>query len=258
MKLRNILPITLTLLALASCSPVKKIVYLQDMVPGLGYDTQSINEVTIQPGDKLRISVASKNPELAIPFNANAVAVSSDGAITPTETGMDYRVDPSGNIDFPVLNQLHVANLTLTSVRDLIKELIQADSYIKDPIVNVELINLRYTVLGAVRSNGTYSTDEGRITLLEALANAGNVSETGRVDKVTVIREERGLRTMYVHDLRSKDIFDSPCYYLKQNDIIYVEPKYLTYNRNENRAWQFASIGLTAASVACTLLMVLK
>lgn len=228
------------------------------MEPGVGYEVKEFADVTIQPGDKLRISVTSKNPELAIPFNANAVSVSSDGTITPTDNATDYRVDPSGNIDFPVLNELHVTGLTLIGVRDLIKERIQKENYIKDPIVNVELVNLRYTVLGAIGGNRTYTAEEGRITLLEAIANAGDISDNGRVDKVTVIREEDGLRTMYLHDLRSMDIFDSPCYYLKQNDIIYVEPKYQVNNRSESKAFQYTSVVLSLFSVICSLMWVLK
>lgn len=257
MKGIKLITFALSILVLASCGSTKEIIYLQDMVPGFGYPTQDINEVTIQPGDKLHISVTCKNPELALPFNANAVTVGADGTATSIESGMDYRVDPSGNIDFPILGEQHVADLTLTGVRDHLKEGIINGGYIKDPIVNIELLNLRYTVLGAVGSVGTFTTSEGRITLLEAIANAGDITAAGRVDKVSVIREEDGGRTMYVHDLRSKDLFDSPCYYLQQNDIVYVEPKYLAENRKESKAWQIIGTTLSAISVTAALIIAL-
>lgn len=258
MKQIKIFTFVLFTFIVASCSSTKEIVYLQDMIPGFGYKAQGINDLTIQPGDKLRISVVSKNPELAIPFNASAMTVSSDGTVTPSESSMDYRVDPSGDIDFPVLGKLHVVDLTLAGTRDLIKGLIQKDNYIKDPIVNVELLNLRYSVLGAVGQTGTFSTEEGRITLFEAIANAGDITAAGRVEKVMVIREEDGGHTMYIHNLRSKEVFDSPCYYLQQNDIVYVEPKYLAENRKENKLLQITSLSLSAISVACTLIIALK
>ena len=96
----------------------------------------------------------------------------------------------------------------------------------KDPLVSIEFLNFKYTVLGAVGSNGTYTVDGDRVTLLEAIAKAGDLTSKAKVDRVAVIREIEGERQIFMHDLRTKDIFDSPCFYLQQNDIVYVEPKY--------------------------------
>jgi polysaccharide export outer membrane protein len=126
----------------------------------------------------------------------------------------------------------------------------------KDPLISIEFLNFKYTVLGAVSSPGTYTLEGDRITLLEAIAKSGDLSPRAMTDRVAVIREIDGQRQMFMHDLRSKDIFDSPCYYLQQNDIIYVEPKYLKKD-NEERGWQIGQTILSLSSVVCSLLWVL-
>lgn len=251
------------LLLLTSCASRKNIVYLQDMQIGEKYRYDTRHEAVIRCDDRLSITVSNKNPELAIPFNIYGGTfkvgengdITADAATKVNEKG--YRVDVDGDIDFPILGILHVEGLTVSELRDLIKEKIEKGNYMKDPLVSIEFLNFKYTVLGAVGHNGTFSADGDRVTLLEAIANAGDLTDKARTDRVAVIREVDGARQMFMHDLRSKDIFDSPCFYLQQNDVVYVEPKYRKRD-GEDRGWQIGTTLLSIASVICSLLWVIK
>ena len=128
--------------------------------------------------------------------------------------------------------------------------------YIKDPLVSIEFLNFKYTVLGAVARNGTFTADGDRVTLLEAIAKAGDLSTNARINKVAVIREVGNNRQLFMHDLRRKDIFDSPCFYLQQNDIVYVEPKYKKKD-TEDRGVQYTSLAVSITSAVSTLLLLL-
>ena len=166
-------------------------------------------------------------------------------------------LDFDGNIDFPILGKLHVEGLTVSQVTDLIKKKLIAGNYMKDPLVSLEFLNFKYTVLGAVGHTGTFSVDGDRITLLEAVANAGDLTARAKVDRVAVIREIGGERQMFMHDLRSKDIFESPCFYLQQNDIVYVEPKY-NKKDNEERGWQIGTTLLSVVTAVCSIIWATK
>lgn len=262
MKEKNLLLCLMAILLLSSCASRKKFVYLQDMEMGEKYPLTAKHEAVIHRDDRLSITVSSKQPELAVPFNANNgdVRVNANGEITATASGSrekGYRVDVDGNINFPILGELHVEGMTVSQLTEMIKTRIIDGNYIKNPLVSIEFLNFKYTVLGAAGSTGTFSVNGDRITLLEAIANAGDVSTRGRVDNVAVIRESGGELQVYNHDLRSKDIFDSPCYYLQQNDIVYVEPKYQKKD-NEEKSWQFFTALTSLASIVVSVLWVLK
>lgn len=246
----------------ASCSSRKNIVYLNDMQIGVDYPINTKHEAVIHRDDRLSITVSCKKPELAIPFNiqSGSFQVASDGSITSQATvtkEKGYRVDVNGNIDFPILGQLHVEGLKVDEAQQLIKNKIIEGNYIKDPIVSIEFLNFKYTVLGAVGSNGTYTVNGDRITLLEAIANAGDLTSKANIKRVAVIREEGNDRKMYIHDLRSTDIFKSPCFYLQQNDIVYVEPKYKKKD-TEDRGFQIGTTLLSLVTAVCSILWVLK
>lgn len=248
------------LLLLSSCGSSKKFVYLQDMEPGQGYPYDTKYEAVVHANDRLDITVSSKSPELAIPFNANggAFQVGINGIVSESATAKrGYRVDVEGNIDFPILGKLHVEGMKVSEVTGLIRNRIIEGKYIKDPLVSLEFLNFRYSVLGAVGNTGTYSVEGDRITLLEAIAKAGDIAQRGRVNCVRVIREEDGQRVMYTHDLRSKDLFRSPCYYLQQNDIVYVEPRYRKQDR-EDRSWKIITTILSFISATSSLIWILK
>lgn len=255
----------LIVLLLSSCGSRKSFVYLQDMQPGRSYPANFKHEAIIHRDDRLGITVNSKNPELAIPFNiqGGTFRLSSDGTVSEASGAASevrekgYRVDVDGNIDFPILGKLHVEGLTVGQATELIKSKIQQGNYIKEPLVSIEFLNFKYTVLGAVGHTGTFNVDGDRITLIDAIAKAGDLSTKARVNRVTVIREEKDGRKMYTHDLRSKELFDSPAYYLQQNDVVYVEPKYRKKD-GEDRGWQFATLFVSVASFVTSLLWVLK
>ena len=261
-------PLLFTILVLTlivnSCSLSKNWIYLQDMVPGEQYPVDIRYEAKIMRDDRLRITVASKNPELALPFNihSGSFRVGEDGSIAAYQNDVSrqedgYRVDVDGNIDFPILGKLHVAGLTVSEAIELIKSGIEEGNYMKDPLVSLEFLNFKYTVLGAVGHTGTFSVDGDRITLLEAVANAGDLTARAKVDRVAVIREIGGERQMFMHDLRSKDIFESPCFYLQQNDIVYVEPKY-NKKDNEERGWQIGTTLLSVVTAVCSIIWATK
>lgn len=262
MKEKNLLLCLMAILLLSSCASRKKFVFLQDMQMGEKYSLTAKHEAVIHRDDRLSITVSSKQPELALPFNVNngMLKVTADGEIIPSDATTQekgYRVDVDGKINFPILGELYVEGLTVNELTELIQKRIIEGNYIKNPLVSIEFLNFKYTVLGAAGRTGTFSVKGDRITLLEAIANAGDVSARGRVDNVAVIRESGGEIQVFNHDLRSKDIFDSPCFYLQQNDIVYVEPKYQKKD-NEEKSWQFFTGLISVASVVVSLLWVLK
>lgn len=253
----------LAVLILTSCASRKSFVYLQDMQMGTKYPIETKYEAVIHDDDRLSITVSSKNPELAIPFNINggAVQVGTDGNVSAAASGgakqMGYRVDVDGNIDFPILGKIHVSGMTVNAAKQLIRDKIIAGNYISDPIVSIEFLNFKYTVLGAVGHNGTFTANGDRVTLIEAIANAGDLTAKAQTNRVAVIREVNGDRQMFMHDLTSKDIFESPCFYLQQNDIVYVEPKYRKKD-TEDRGRQIGTTILSAITAVCSILWAIK
>lgn len=247
------------MLLLSSCASSKKFVYLNDMVPGETYPINTESGTIVHENDRLDIKVSCRNPELAVPFNVQtgAYQVSADGSVR--SAGVDvleqgYRVDSEGNIVFPILGKINVAGKSLKQVSEEIAGLIEEGNYIKNPEVTIEFLNFKYTVLGAVNGKGTFTVDGDKITIIEAIANAGDVTRAARLDRVAVIRMVDGKQQIFYNDLRTADIFMSPTYYLQQNDIVYVEPKYR--QRNEN-AWQWVTFGTSLLSVASTILWAL-
>lgn len=207
-----------------ACTSTKKIIYLQDVVPLKQQEIEQKYEVIIHSDDLLAIMVNSRDPELALPFNMPMITYQLGSASTGQQRVLGYLVDTNGNIDFPILGQIHAEGLTRMQLTELIKNKLIEGDLIKDPIVTVQFLNFKISVMGEVSRPGSFTISGDRITLLEALSMAGDLTIYGRRDRVGVIRENDGKRTILFHDLRSADIFNSPCYYLQQNDIVYVEP----------------------------------
>lgn len=233
-KLRRIASVCMTavaLLLLASCASPKKFVYLNDMEPGKQYPVNTETVTIVHENDRLDIKVSCKNPELAVPFNSQvgAYKMSVDGGVSAAggetlEKG--YRVDADGNIIFPILGKIKVEGKSLKQISDMIASMISEGGYIRDPQVSIEFLNFKYTVLGAVGGKGTFTVDGDRITILEAIAKAGDLQPRARLDRIAVIRTVDGKQEIYYNDIRTADIFMSPVYYLQPNDIVYVEPRY--------------------------------
>jgi len=207
-----------------ACTSIKKIIYLQDVVPLKQQEIEQKYEVIIHGDDLLAIMVNSRDPELALPFNMPMVSYQLGSNAGGQQRVLGYLVDTNGNIDFPILGEIHVEGLTRMQLTELIKNKLIEGDLIKDPIVTVQFLNFKISVMGEVGRPGSFTISGDRITLLEALSMAGDLTIYGRRDRVGVIRENNGKRTILFHDLRSADIFNSPCYYLQQNDIVYVEP----------------------------------
>lgn len=245
-------------LVLSSCGSRKKLVYLQDMETFKYYQIATKHEAVIHRDDKLSITVSSKNPELAIPFNISggSFQVAADGSVVSESRGSvskGYQVDVNGNIDFPILGELHVEGKTRSQLTEMIKNRLVVENLIKEPIVLIDFMNFKISVLGEVTHTGTFTINSDRITLLEALAMAGDLKSSARTDRVAVLREDGEQRCMYMHDLRSKDIFESPCFYLQQNDIVYVEPTKYKSNGARERNTTNLSLFLSAIAALSTL-----
>lgn len=253
-KIFLLMPIVIFILA--SCTSKKDYLYLADMADGQGYFVGQQFQPRVQIDDRLRISVSCKNPELAVPFNVGTGMVQVAGQTiagnqsSPTSDN-SYRVNNDGDISFPVLGKLHVAGLTLPQVSELIRSRIISGNYIKDPIVQTEFATFRYTVLGAVNSNGTFTGTNDRVSILEAIARAGDLANNADLGQIAVIREEGDKRQVYTIDIRSTDVFNSPAYYLAQNDIIYARPKKPKSESKQNfLAWLTVALSIVTATTS--------
>ena len=252
MKIWNYMLMCVVVLC-TSCASSKKVVYLQDVVPLKQQDIKQKYEVYVHNDDLLAIMVNSKNPELALPFNMPMVSYQLGSQTAPQQRVLGYLVDTNGDIDFPILGKLHVAGLTRLQLTDMIKQRLIDEDLIKDPIVTVQFLNYKVSVMGEVNRPGSFNISGDRITLLEALSMAGDLTIYGRRDRVAVIREKDGKRTILMHDLRSSDIFNSPCYYLQQNDIVYVEPNKAKAGQSEINQNKSVGVWLSAASILVSI-----
>jgi polysaccharide export outer membrane protein len=176
-------------------------------------------EPTIQKDDLLSINVSATNAEAVLPFNMYETPVlgNSIGSAKP----LPYLVNANGEIKFPVLGVLKVTGMSTNELSIMLSQ--KLGEYISDPIININTINFKITVLGEVNKPGTYKVSNQRITIIEGLGLAGDLTINGNRD-ITLIRERDGRRVFIPIDITSKALFNSPYYYLTQNDLIYVEP----------------------------------
>lgn len=225
---------------LVSCGSVKDIAYLQG--EELLNKTTVIDTVTIkiQKDDLLDINVSCSNSDLLHPFLRYGSQYDSNGNMGGGSSS-GYLVEGDGTINFPLLGEINVAGLTRRQLINLLQNRLEKEGYIKDPVVTVRFLNFRVSILGEVNKPGTYNISTERITLFEALSLAGDLTIHGRRNRVAVIRETNGVRTILYHDLRSRDVFLSPDYYLKQNDMVYVEPNRVRAETSVQN--QYTSIG---------------
>ena len=202
-------------LAATSCVTPSKITYIKDMEYNTDYPAKPAPELRIRPEDQLSIQVFSSDPALAIPFNTGALTTEGVGVTRAAS----YIVDGTGYIDFPVLGRIYLEGMTLKEVQNEITNRIISSGYIKEPVVSVNLDNFAITVIKYGTTNRMNVTGRS-INLLQAVAPAYGE----KIKDVEVIRTENGQRRAYTVDFQKKDIFDSPVFYLQQNDIVYVKP----------------------------------
>lgn len=248
------------MVVLSGCSH-KEYLYLTDMVDDANYEITNKHQTRIEKDDRLRIKVSSKNPELSAPFNVSTGYINLGDRATATAAvsgdGNIYRVNDLGDIQFPVLGEIHVTGMSLNQAAEDIRQKIIAGGYIKDPIVTVDFANFRYSVLGAVNGNGIYTAETDKVTILEAIAKAGDLANNADLQNIAVIRESDGKRKVYNLDITKTNIFDSPAFYLAQNDIVYARPR-KPRSEGESRTLQYAALLLSLCSCVTSIIWVTK
>ena len=252
----------LLLLFITSCKTREKLVYLQQ-----GADQTTVQpdyQVRLRTDDQLNIMVGGSDMESLAPFqffySSNTQGGQGGMMQNPQMmggAGLSYVIDINGNINFPVLGFVKLAGLTRLEAVEFLQKQLQV--YVQDVVVNIQLMNFKFTVLGQVRTPGVQLVPAGteRLTILEAIAKAGDLQITGLRNNVLLVRELNGQRTEYRLDLTSKDLYSSPAYYIRQNDIIYVEPNF-TANFQGTNFQTFTQLGTTAISIFLSLYTIIS
>jgi len=252
MKKNYILQLALLIsLLLSSCASKEKIVYYNNYDQFVSQPIPKI-ETEIQVDDLLMIIVSAQEPEAAMPFNlmSNLTVMRNNEAGGAQQQQQMYLVDGNGNIEFPVLGKINVINQPKELVVKNLQE--QISKYIKNPIVNLRIMNFKVTVQGEVNRPGVHTITTERLTIPEALSLSGDLTIYGERDNIILIREEAGERKFHRLDLNNADIINSPYFFLKQNDIVYVEPNKTRVNASA--VGPNASIFISIASLIITII----
>ena len=244
----------LSVVMLASCANVKDIAYFQDKAIDHPEEIDKHGGIVIQPKDMISIVVSSRNPELSTMFNLPVVSYQAGSEIVTSAAQqrlMGYVVDNDGYIDFPVLGEINVGGMTRWELSEYIKNTLLEKGYLNDAVVTVEFMNFKVSVLGEVNKPGTYTIEGDKVTVLQALSLAGDLTIFGKRNNVTVIREMDGERIFYNVDLCSVDMFKSPAYNLLQNDIVYVEPSEIKARQStlDDKGLRMTSIMISSGSL---------
>jgi polysaccharide export outer membrane protein len=231
------------ILTASSCVDTKKAVYFSDINPGNLQTNVPMLDNKVMAEDLVSIIISSPNPEAASPFNV---------------PGNNYLVSKDGFIDFPVLGSMKVLGYTREQLRSSILKTLTDKKLLAYPIVIVRFLSFKVTVLGDVAGPKVIPVPDEHITLLEAIAQAGDLLPSARKDNVLVIRDDNGQKIAQRLDLSSKEIFTSDYYYLKPNDIIYVEPNKNKIMTNQARSPQWIGLVLSGITFAITVATFLK
>lgn len=207
--------------SISSCTSSKQVVYLNDLKDTLGTASkaQTAFETPIQKNDQLAITVGGSNPSDLAVLNTGSATTSG---ITSVSAATGYMVEADGKIKIPYVGKVQAEGLTRIQLEDTLTQLFK--DYTKNPVVNVRFLNYGFSVMGEVTIRGKFTMPNERFTILEALSMAGDITEFGKRDNVLVIREVNGKRNFARVSLLTKNLFNSPYYYLKTNDVVYVEP----------------------------------
>lgn len=247
----------LTMTMLASCAQVKNIAYFQDKAIDHPEEIDKHGGIVIQPKDMISIVVSSRNPELATMFNLPVVSYQAGSEIVTAaqQKLMGYVVDNDGYIDFPVLGKIQVSGMTRWELSNEIKQTLLKEGYLNDAVVTVEFMNFKVSVLGEVNNPGTYTIEGDKVTVLQAISLAGDLTIFGKRENVTVIREQNGERVFYNINLCSVDMFKSPAYNLLQNDIVYVEPSDIKARQStlDDKGLRMTSILISSGSLLVSI-----
>lgn len=278
------------LLLASSCGSPKRYAYMQDVETAKLYSVQHQNVLRIKPGDRIRVSIQSAYPELLSPFIGQGFQTilpnGSGGQATGFAAqefreirGYGYTIDPAGLVNLPVVGHLSVGGLTLAEAARVIEEKLKSTKYIVDARVDVLFSNFSIYLLGALNHTRTAPTtspttfsamngirggilsveDKSELNILEALSYLGDLPLNANIEKIFVIRRVNDQFVTYKMNLKSVEVYNSPAFYLQQNDILYVEPR---YKRSENegveRILQYISYGLTSVTAVATAIALLN
>lgn len=240
----------------SSCVSYKQVGYLQDMTESSQIELENKIEATISSGDLLSIIVSSYDEEIAKPFNVLNSNTIAGGSGTNGNQNRGYLVSVDGNIEFPVLGDIHVAGLTRLQLQNKIKQMLIDGGYISEPFVYVRFSNFKIFFLGA-NGGKSISVDNEHCTFLEALALSGDLDQYTKRDKIAVMREVDGKMTMRYLDPRSSKVFNDPYFVLQQNDMIITQSIGGKYVMNETQYWMsWVAIASSIASTVTTIILV--
>ena len=247
--IKSLVILTFLSVLMPACNNYKKVLYFQDLdrVNIRKEPIKNYSALVIQPEDILEINVASLNPEASAVFSFSSAA----GGAAGQATGSEYLVDHTGFINFPLLGYLKVVGSTTSGLRKELSEKLLV--YLKEPIINVRIVNFKVSVIGDVANPGVYSVVNEKISIPEVLSMAGDINFSAKRNNILLIREQNGNREYIPIDL-TKNVFQSPYYYLKNNDLIYVQP-----GRNKVGGFsQTFGLFVSLVSVASIVIQVLR
>jgi len=249
----SFLIVCFSIFILSSCTSRKEIVYFQDIASENKENNVQLYKTTLQPDDLLVITVSAIDMDAVRPFNLINAGYSPNNTLVANAKNQSYLIATDGTINFPVIGSVQLGGLSKTAAIALLKKHLEV--YVKDPIINIEMVNFKISVLGEVRSPGTFTIPNERITIMEALGLAGDLNINGKRNNVLIIRDTNGSKTYTRIDLTKKELFSSPFYYLQQNDVVYIEP-----NKARIQAADYSpntGVYLTLASILISLVSIL-
>ena len=226
LKMKKAFYLWVATLFIVSCSPAKDISYFQQLGQTNSELPRAEYSARIKPKDILSITVVSSEPDASRRYNLIAPQLEANiGYLQGQPMLQNYLVDDEGNINFPSLGILQVNGLSTKELENLIEEKLKPFFTVEMPIITARIMNYSVNVLGEVQRPGQFETKNGRVTVLEALSMAGDMTIYGRRDNVKVIREDaNGERFVFTLNFNDKNVFNSPGFFLEQNDVVYVEP----------------------------------
>lgn len=250
-KTLNLVFLILVIIQLTSCGSKEEVVYFQN---AKNFETVVDTDTFIpklKVNDIVSIYVSTFDLEAVKPFNLLKGRTDTGGL-----EYVDYLIDIEGNIDYPVLGKVKLLGLSVEEAKILLSE--KLSDYLKDPVINLRILNFRISVLGEVNKPGLYTVSGERITLLEAIALAGDLRIKGQRENVMVIRDFNGSKTYTRVDLRNKELFNSPVYYLTQNDVVYVEPNKSAISSAYFDARVGAAISIASILITSTVIILTR
>lgn len=253
MRKKNILLIALISLLLTGCTTQRQLSYFNDLDSSqndaINSKSSFMHETKIKAGDMLIITVIGSDPKAVAVFNLPVISYSAPGSesIYGMQSQQAYTVDMEGTIQFPVLGDIHIAGKTRSEAIDVLSS--RLTEYIQDPIVSIKYLNFNVTVLGEVLRPGQYPINNDRTTLLDALGLAGDMTPFGKRNTVLITRENNGKIEFERLNLNDVSLFNSPYYYVQQNDVIYVEPNKVRSISSQNIPLYLSSLSTLATLV---------